>query len=309
MGVASYGVYGLRLECERELATGLRPARAGTPVVAVRFGPFAEGPPGEVLHESSGRNPRGLPYLSVRRPAPEVLFLRHEGDTGRAEFEVGAGSVAVRSEGVAPRDLEAYLLGPVLGCLLRLRGRVVLHGCVLAAGGAAVALTGPKGAGKSTLAAALGLPVLSDDLAVLGEGGRVEPGYPRVRLWADTVAAVAAGGAEFPRVMGGFDKFMVPVERFGGEPLPLRAVLQLADGPEPCLEEVGEARGVAALMGALYAPYLGPVSRDLEQAAALARRCRVLRLRRPVGLARLLEAAPALADSLTGAATPPSAAP
>lgn len=305
MGLVSYGVYGLRLDCGRELVTGLRSPRAGMPAIAVSFGEFAEGPEGEVIYESSGRNPRGLPYLSVRRPGPGELRLRHEGDAGRAEFAVRAEAVAVHSEGVAPGDLEAYLLGPVLGCLLRLRGVLTLHGCVVAAGGAAVALTGPKGAGKSTLAAALGLPVLSDDLVPIeGRDGQpwVEPGYPRVRLWQDTVAAVASAGAGFPRVLEGCDKFMVPVDRFGAEPLPLRAVLQIADGPEPALQELGEAQAVAVLMGARYAPYLGSASGDLAAAADLARRCRVLRLCRPVGLARLLEAAPALADAITGSA-------
>lgn len=314
MGVASYGVYGLRLDSDRPLRAGLRPPRAGLPVVRLRFGDFEEDPAGEVLYESSGRNPRGLPYLSVRRSGPEELRLRHEGGTGRCEFAVRPDSIAVHSQGIPPGDVEAYLLGPVLGCLLRLRGGVVLHACVVDTGDGAVVLTGPKGAGKSTLAAALGLPVLSDDLAPIAwRDGRpwVEPGYPRLRLWDDTRAVLAAGPA-CPRVLAGMDKYMVPVERFRPDPLPLRAILQLADGPEPAVEEVGEARGVAVLMGALYAPYLRSASRDLPAVVDLARRCPVSRLLRPVGLERLLEAAPAVARALlrtprpSGPAPPPS---
>ena len=58
----------------------------------------------------------------------------------------------------------------------------------------AAVLAGPPGAGKSTLAAAFarfGYAVLSDDVAVLEqlEGAlHVQPAYPQLRLWPDSVA-------------------------------------------------------------------------------------------------------------------------
>src|SRR5205809_674139 len=62
-----------------------------------------------------------------------------------------------------------YLYGPILGFLLRLRGVVCLHASVVGIGDWSVGFVGPKGVGKSTLAAVLGgrgFPVLSDDILV-----------------------------------------------------------------------------------------------------------------------------------------------
>ena len=53
-------------------------------------------------------------------------------------------------------DAATYLLGPILGFVLRLRGVVCLHASAVAVGDRAVVLLGPSGAGKSTTAAAFG---------------------------------------------------------------------------------------------------------------------------------------------------------
>jgi hypothetical protein len=69
-------------------------------------------------------------------------------------------------------DAAYYLLGPIFGFLLRLRGIICLHGSAVAVGGEALALVGPAGAGKSTTAAVfaqLGYPVLTDDITTLEE--------------------------------------------------------------------------------------------------------------------------------------------
>ena len=48
----------------------------------------------------------------------------------------------------------SYLVGPVLGLLLRLRGVVCLHGSAVAIGDRGIIFVGAEGAGKSTTAAA-----------------------------------------------------------------------------------------------------------------------------------------------------------
>ncbi len=81
-------------------------------------------------------------------------------------------------------DVTVYLLGPVLGFLLRLRGITCLHASAVAVDGQALAFMGPPGAGKSTTAAAFarrGYPVLTDDITALEEKGErfwVLPGGP-----------------------------------------------------------------------------------------------------------------------------------
>ena len=91
-------------------------------------------------------------------------------------------------------DTATYLLGPVLGRLLRLRGVTCLHASAVAFGEHAVAFVGPAGAGKSTTAAALALrghAILSDDVVALAERDRsfyVHSAYPYLCLWPESVA-------------------------------------------------------------------------------------------------------------------------
>src|SRR5207245_7692556 len=61
----------------------------------------------------------------------------------------------------------SYLLGPILGLVLRLRGVTCLHASAVAFGDRSVAFVGQTGAGKSTTAAAFARPacgVISDAL-------------------------------------------------------------------------------------------------------------------------------------------------
>src|SRR5262249_30711615 len=67
-------------------------------------------------------------------------------------------------------DACTYLLGPVMGFVLRLRGVTCLHASAVSLVESAVALVGFPGAGKSTTAAAFahsGFPVIADDVVAL----------------------------------------------------------------------------------------------------------------------------------------------
>jgi len=69
-------------------------------------------------------------------------------------------------------DAVSYLLGPVFGLLLRLRGVTCLHASAVSIDDGCVLFVGAEGAGKSTTAAAfaqLGFGVMSDDVAALME--------------------------------------------------------------------------------------------------------------------------------------------
>jgi hypothetical protein len=93
-------------------------------------------------------------------------------------------------------DAVLYLLGPILGFILRLRGTTCLHASCIAIDDKAFALVGVSGSGKSTTAAAFairGYPIISDDVTPLAEidgAFQVVPGYPRLRLWSDSVEAL-----------------------------------------------------------------------------------------------------------------------
>src|SRR5258705_10027496 len=90
-------------------------------------------------------------------------------------------------------DLATYLLGPVMGFVLRRRSILALHASAVCIGGQAVALCGESQAGKSVTAAALalrGIPVLCEDITPLieGEGGvQGAPWYPPAWRWPGVV--------------------------------------------------------------------------------------------------------------------------
>src|SRR4029077_52896 len=93
------------------------------------------------------------------------------------EFAIDAGGKRIEVRWADSTTLEnarSYLLGPVLGFLLRLRGVTCLHASAVAVDDFAVAIAGPPGSGKCTTAAAFarrGHAVLSDDVVPLLERG------------------------------------------------------------------------------------------------------------------------------------------
>ncbi|RLA45250.1 MAG: hypothetical protein DRR06_07715 [Gammaproteobacteria bacterium] len=109
-------------------------------------------------------------------------------------------------------DASVYLLGPIIGFMLRLRGITCLHASSIVLGTDAIAFAGPSGAGKSTLAAsftAAGYPILSDDiLAMTNKEDAVlaHPGYSRLRLLPNTFKNNPDLPDELPLLAPGWDK-------------------------------------------------------------------------------------------------------
>ena len=165
-------------------------------------------------------------------------------------------------------DTAAYLLGPIMGTVLRTRGVMCLHGSAVAINNCAVALVGVSGSGKSTTAAAfarLGYPVLSDDILSLTDNRShflVRPAYPRVRLWPESVAGLFGSVDMLPRMTPNWEKRFLglnaPGYSFQSEPLPLAAIYFLApratlDTIQPVVETVRSTEALMALVSDSYA--------------------------------------------------------
>ena len=173
-------------------------------------------------------------------------------------------------ENYALEDACTYLLGPVLGFVLRLRGVTSLHASAVVVGGFAVALVGGPGVGKSTTAAAFarsGFPVLADDVVALRDRDErpfVEPGYPRLNLWPDAVRALFASDEAAPRITPTWDKRYIPLSEnghhFASEALPLGAIYVLGSRESsltnPVLEDLGGGEAVTTLVANTYVNYL-----------------------------------------------------
>jgi hypothetical protein len=167
-------------------------------------------------------------------------------------------------------DTATYLLGPVMGFTLLLRGSVCLHASAIAVGDQAIALLGPSGAGKSTTAAAFarsGYGVLSDDVVALANQGQTflaQPAYPRIRLWPESVSALYGTGDALPCLTPTWDKRYLDLTgtgyRFQQEPLPLAAVYILderrEDQTSPSVQAVTAGEGLIALVANTYATRL-----------------------------------------------------
>jgi hypothetical protein len=167
-------------------------------------------------------------------------------------------------------DACTYLVGPVIAFVLRLRGATCLHASCIAVGGRAIALLGQPGAGKSTTAAAfaqLGYSILSDDVAVLddrGDGFLVQPGYPRVNLWPDSVGALFGSEDALPNISPTWNKRYLPLDqnahRFQASPLPLGGIYTLANHESglaaPVVEELGASEAFMTLVANTYVNYV-----------------------------------------------------
>ncbi len=167
-------------------------------------------------------------------------------------------------------DTATYLLGPMMGFVLLLRGCISLHASAFAVGDQAVALVGPAGAGKSTTAAALaglGYIVLAEDVVSLQDLGNlflVQPAYPCIRLWPSSVKALYGHEAELPKLTPTWDKCYLDLTQkqydFKKEPLPLAAIYLLDERNEaptsPSVHEVPSSEALISLIANTYATYL-----------------------------------------------------
>jgi hypothetical protein len=173
-------------------------------------------------------------------------------------------------------DAATYLLGPVLGLALRLRGVTCLHASAVAFGNHAVAFAGTEGAGKSTTAAALaqrGHRVISDDIVALVESDGaffVLPAYPYLCLWPDSVNMLYGTEKALPAFSRNWKKrqLLLAENRLGFEeqPLPLGAIFLLGErtteAAAPFVETVAPKDGLFSLVADTYATNL--LDRDMR---------------------------------------------
>lgn len=164
-------------------------------------------------------------------------------------------------------DAATFLLGPVLGLLLRLRGVSCLHASAVAFGDRAVAFVGDEGAGKSTTAAAFadrGHPVISDDVvAIVDRKGafHVMSAYPYLSLWPDSVKMLYGPDKTLPTFSANWDKRVLSLGqdrlRFEEKSLPLGAIFLLgertAETVAPFLETPTQRECLLGLVANSYA--------------------------------------------------------
>ena len=151
---------------------------------------------------------QGNPLLRVWKINQDKHFYFYYAD--ETEFVIDCQGTEIWAnwpENLTREDAATYLLGPIVGFILRLRGKVCLHASAVVINERVAVFIGRSGAGKSTTAAGFaqrGYPVLAEDVVTLIERDstfQIQPAYPHIRLWDSSVQALYGTTAALPRLV------------------------------------------------------------------------------------------------------------
>lgn len=270
-----YSIFGLQLYSNRPIpALIASPATVEVDIWVDLAGPrlndVSEAPL-QRFYVSPDRDGGGQPVLTVWKPANGAYFRLCYIDG--TEFLVDRRGTCIQAawpDAVTLDDTLTYLLGPVLGFVLRLRGITCLHASAVVIDDHAIAFVGPAGAGKSTTGAAFagrGYAVLSDDIVALWDQNNtflVQPAYPRVHLWLASVQALYGPLDALSRLTPTWEKRYLDLTlngyRFQRQALPLAAIYILdkrcPNPATPFVEALPAHAGLITLIANTYASSL-----------------------------------------------------
>jgi hypothetical protein len=278
LNFVSHTVFGLSLRSNVSIP-GLKsiPPPLVAPDLEVHFGlePCSDVPAKplsrSLLFESAVRTDSGAPSLQIWQVSPEAMIELEYYDGLKFWIDGQGRNVWAKwPETLAMDDVAAYLVGPVLGLVLQLRGMTCLHASAVAFGDYAVAFAGGDGAGKSTTAAAFaarGQAVISDDVVALVEKNGafyVAPAYPHLSLWQDSVELLYGPNKKLPSFSRNLDKRRLALDanslKFADRPMPLAAIFILgersADDKAPYVEPLSPREALLNLVANSFAGHL-----------------------------------------------------
>lgn len=238
-----------------------------SPDLAAESSPAGE----ELIYVSSYTSETGETALRIWKIADGAFLRMNYFDGSQFWLDPKGKNVwALWPAALSLEDVGTYLLGPVLGFLLRLRGVPCLHASAVAFGDSAVGFAGSEGAGKSTTAAALarrGHAVISDDIVALMERDGsffALPAYPYLSLWPASVKMLYGAEKNLPSFSANYDKRQLLLAenrlRFQEKPMALGAVFlvgqRVADPAAPFVETLPARENLVSLVASSYATNL-----------------------------------------------------
>ncbi len=226
----------------------------------------------EIWYSSCEQAQNGEPRLEIHQlSGGDYYQIRYADGTEFVVDKQGTKVWAIwPSDTLTLEDTATYLLGPVMGLILLLRGGVCLHASAVVLGGEAIAIVGPAGAGKSTTAAAfadMGYGILAEDVVSLVDHKTfflVQPAYPCIRLWPASVKALYGDCAELPKLTPTWEKCYLDLTQnkyqFHSDPVRLAAIYILWERSDneasPTVEPLSPREALMSLIGNTYATYL-----------------------------------------------------
>lgn len=272
-------IYGLGISANRTI-----PGVPSSPVksvdVSIHFGSLPawiqqlEPQQSQLSYTAEYTDNSGQPVVRVFRLLDgKYRHFRYADDTQFVVDQAGAEIWATWPAPLTIEDTATYLLGPIMGFVMLLRGIVCLHASAIVVGSEAVALVGPAGSGKSTTAAALstkGFNVLADDVVTLDDRRDqflVRPAYPCIRLWPASVKMLYGSESHLPRLTPNWDKrYLDLTSRFPTQSVPLSAIYlfgeRLDEPPAPFIQPLDRTDALLSLIANTYTNYL--IDRNMQ---------------------------------------------
>lgn len=286
------------------------PTEEITPAWTIRFGDSADRlfkPSGDWLQLLTCGRPDDV---SAEAGTGNAYYFRHGAD------DTWFWSDALATVHISPdgRNVDVYpepqtddrllgllLAGPMTAVVLSQLGQPLLHASAVVLPFGAVAFLGPRGQGKSTMAAGFlrhGASLLTDDMLRLQvEGDRVQsvPGPAIMKLWSSTVVhTLGLEASALPNINGASEKKLLWIDaRFDmvQRPVPLRALYVLErykptdDQDQVISRDLYGPQAFAAIVAQVYRPILSTsvVAKFLPTFARLIKQAPVRVLRYPSG--------------------------
>lgn len=185
-----------------------------------------------------GKTPNSIdnPITSgVRFQSKENEFLLVVDGVARYYITNGKSIIIEPLADVDIVDIRVFLLGSAFAAILHQRGLLPFHGSSIKIEDTAIIISGLSGAGKSTLAAAFrekGYDILADDISVVSVENNiptVQPGYPQLKLWSDSIKGLGHNPENFEKVRLKLMKYKIPIKNsFYNQPLPLKKIYILS---------------------------------------------------------------------------------